>query len=410
MNDKLISTAARRAPGRAWLRRAGMLALLVTLAAPALAQDQGEIEFWKSVQNSKNPAELQAYLDTYPNGRFTALARLRITQLGGKPGTAPAPTAQTPPPSTAMPAPPARAEAPPVREAPAPAPEHAATLGAAIRAGDMTAVQAAVAGGADVNALDERGMPPIGLAALLGKPDIIAYLAANGADVSRNDRFGFTPLMNAAIRGQPEAARVLLALGADPTLKGGNGNDPLGAARPNGPADRRYEGKVAVTKMLEAAIAARSNGAATPKREGRAQESGEAPQQHAANSGAALPPVGLDSLKFPADQPEVSTEAYLQDVAKTVRESTKLACDAPTFYHWKITDWDQPRFQRNTRGVLTSFVDRGYRVTELKSPLDNLRIVRVDNAAPAPASPALLLAFYLEEQTDYYLMACSAGK
>lgn len=262
MNIGADSTPVRDAGRRTRARRAWALALFTVLAAPAFAQDAGEIEFWKSVQNSKNPAEFQAYLDTYPNGRFAPLARLRITQLGGKPAASPAerPAAtpqQAAPASPAPPAEPGRAEAPPAGENPAPAAEHAAGLGAAIRDGDMTAVRAAVAGGADVNALDERGMPPIGLAALLGKPDIIAYLAANGADVNRNDRFGFTPLMDAAIRGQPEAARVLLALGADPTLKGGNGNDPLGAARPNGPADRHYAGKMAVTKLLQAAIAAR---------------------------------------------------------------------------------------------------------------------------------------------------------
>ncbi|MBV9756383.1 MAG: ankyrin repeat domain-containing protein [Alphaproteobacteria bacterium] len=257
-------TAGRAARRRAWAGRAGALAIAIALAAPAFAQDAGEIEFWKSVSDSKNPAELQAYLNTYPNGRFAPLARLRITQLGGKPAAA----AQEPAAPSAQHAAPA---SPAVKETPVATPEHTASLGAAIRAGDMTAVQQAVASGVDVNAWDERGMPPVGLAALLGKPDIIAYLAANGADVNRNDRFGFTPLMNAAIRGQPEAARVLLALGADPALKGINGNDPLGAARPNGATDRRYAGKLAVTKILESAIAARSNGAVTPRREGRAE-------------------------------------------------------------------------------------------------------------------------------------------
>jgi hypothetical protein len=259
---------ARRAPSRDWRWRVGILALLLALGSPALAQEPGEIEFWKSVQNSKNPAELQAYLDTYPHGRFVALARLRIAQLTGKPAPGPA---QQPAPPTAKEETPVSPPSPPVsesmvRETPtAPANPGEATagsvaLGAAIRAGDIGAVKAAVADGVDINAWDDKGMPPIGLAALLGKPDIIVFLAAHGADVNRNDRFGFTPLMNAAIRGQPEAARILIALGADPTLKGGNGNDPTGAARPNGPSDRRYDGKIAVGKVLEAAVAARSSG------------------------------------------------------------------------------------------------------------------------------------------------------
>ena len=60
--------------------------------------------------------------------------------------------------------------------------------------------------------------------------------------------------------------------------------------------------------------------------------------------------------------------------------------------------------------MVTSLAERGYRVSELKSPLNNLRIMRVDNPVPTPAVPALLLGFYLEEQSDYYLVACMAGQ
>lgn len=251
-------------PERSWRGRVGVFAVLLALGSPAFAQDSGEIEFWKSVQNSKNPAELQAYLEAYPQGHFAILARLRLSQLTGKPAPAP-PTAREERPShptippAAPPAEPSATVTAPTTPAVNPEVASAAAikLGAAILAGDMQAVKTAVADGADVNALDDKGIPPIGLAALLGKPDLIVFLAAHGADVNRNDRFGFTPLMNAAIRGQPEAARVLIALGADPVLKGGNGNDPIGAARPNGSSDRRYEGKMAVGKILEAAIAGR---------------------------------------------------------------------------------------------------------------------------------------------------------
>ena len=60
------------------------------IAVPARAQDAGEIAFWESVRDSKNPAELQAYLDAYPQGKFAALARVRIGALGGAPNAAPA--------------------------------------------------------------------------------------------------------------------------------------------------------------------------------------------------------------------------------------------------------------------------------------------------------------------------------
>ncbi len=129
-------------------------------------------------------------------------------------------------------------------------------LAKAIRAGDLDAVKVAVDAGADINALDERKMPPIGVAALLGKTDIINYLAEKGADVNRNDGFGFTPLMCAAQRGQAGAVRALIKHGADPALKGSGGSTPLLCAMPKGPADPIFDEKSAVTKILKDAIAA----------------------------------------------------------------------------------------------------------------------------------------------------------
>lgn len=74
----------------------------LVFAMPAYAQDSGEIAFWDSVKDSKNPAELQAYLEAYPQGKFAALARIRISALGGTPR--PAPTAVTPPREPSQPA------------------------------------------------------------------------------------------------------------------------------------------------------------------------------------------------------------------------------------------------------------------------------------------------------------------
>jgi hypothetical protein len=80
----------------------------VPLFAPhqvAHAQQNAEVIFWDSVKDSKNPAELQAYLDAYPSGTFAALARIRIDALrGGGGGTTPPPGGRT----TAPPAQPPR--------------------------------------------------------------------------------------------------------------------------------------------------------------------------------------------------------------------------------------------------------------------------------------------------------------
>jgi hypothetical protein len=44
-------------------------------------EQQGELAFWASVKDSRNPAVLQAYVDRFPNGMFAGLARLLIEQL-----------------------------------------------------------------------------------------------------------------------------------------------------------------------------------------------------------------------------------------------------------------------------------------------------------------------------------------
>jgi hypothetical protein len=48
-------------------------------AASAAAID---LAFWDSVKGSSNPADLQAYLQRFPNGSFAALARARIKEMG----------------------------------------------------------------------------------------------------------------------------------------------------------------------------------------------------------------------------------------------------------------------------------------------------------------------------------------
>lgn len=53
-------------------------------APPPLAAPQAsaaEIEFWNTVKDARNPAEFKAYLETYPNGTFAALAKVRIRAL-----------------------------------------------------------------------------------------------------------------------------------------------------------------------------------------------------------------------------------------------------------------------------------------------------------------------------------------
>jgi hypothetical protein len=60
-----------------------LLLCLFAVGTPVLAQDSAEVAFWESVRDSKNPDELQAYLDAYPDGKFAPLAKIRIKSLGG---------------------------------------------------------------------------------------------------------------------------------------------------------------------------------------------------------------------------------------------------------------------------------------------------------------------------------------
>ena len=61
-------------------------------AAQATNGGDMELEFWNSIKNSSNPADYQAYLDTYPAGHFAALAKVRVRQAGA--ASAPPPAAE----------------------------------------------------------------------------------------------------------------------------------------------------------------------------------------------------------------------------------------------------------------------------------------------------------------------------
>ena len=56
----------------------------LTTVEPSVAfaeTSPAEITFWETVKDSKDAAELEAYLEAYPNGQFAPLAKLRIKKL-----------------------------------------------------------------------------------------------------------------------------------------------------------------------------------------------------------------------------------------------------------------------------------------------------------------------------------------
>ncbi len=88
-------------------------------------------------------------------------------------------------------------------------------LWAAVRAGDVQAVRAAIENGADVNARNEYGVSALWIAASKAKPEVVECLVAKGADVNTRDDIWYqTPLSSAVGAAQPETVRLLIKAGA----------------------------------------------------------------------------------------------------------------------------------------------------------------------------------------------------
>src|SRR6185437_2479777 len=88
-------------------------------------------------------------------------------------------------------------------------------LNAAVRSGNLPEVERLLASGADPNAPDDRGNPPLLQAAWAGDTAIIASLISHGADVNRrNPEMGGTALLYAVLSGREGTVRLLLRTGA----------------------------------------------------------------------------------------------------------------------------------------------------------------------------------------------------
>ena len=73
------------------------LAIGSATVPPAMAQtpsEAAETALWDSVKDSRDPAEIQTYLDRFPNGIFAPLARIRMRNLQGASSAAPASSTQ----------------------------------------------------------------------------------------------------------------------------------------------------------------------------------------------------------------------------------------------------------------------------------------------------------------------------
>ena len=94
------------------------------------------------------------------------------------------------------------------------------TVHEAALAGDLRRVRELVEGDPELanDASSPDGFPPLGLAAYLGRPEIVKYLLSKGADLNfAAPGVGFTALTGAVDNNHPEVVRILLKAGADPS-------------------------------------------------------------------------------------------------------------------------------------------------------------------------------------------------
>lgn len=101
----------------------------------------------------------------------------------------------------------------------------------AIQAGDIDAVNAAIAAGADVNARDARGWTALMHAANKGYTLMVPLLLEANAEVDIRAPDGATALFMAAVHGHAEIFAELMQAGADASIPGPQGRTPLDVAR-----------------------------------------------------------------------------------------------------------------------------------------------------------------------------------
>jgi cytohesin len=85
----------------------------------------------------------------------------------------------------------------------------ATPLSDAVSGGDLALVKQLLAGGADPNEAPEYDDPPVRLAALLNRPQIVAALLEAGADPDKRREWEMSALGVAAFLGSTEALLVL---------------------------------------------------------------------------------------------------------------------------------------------------------------------------------------------------------
>ena len=116
--------------------------------------------------------------------------------------------------------------------------EHEAKLQAAVRAGDLRAVEACIKDDPNlVCSSDQNGLSPLHLAASFGHLNVVQLLLAGGADIDARNNAGWTCLHEAAYSGHCSVTTLLIANRADVNARSNGGLTPLHYAAAYGHAD-----------------------------------------------------------------------------------------------------------------------------------------------------------------------------
>ncbi len=86
--------------------------------------------------------------------------------------------------------------------------------------GDLSALSAQLAAGADVNALDRYGQSALMLAARAGHIEAVQFLIRANAALDITAKFHLSATMLAIVNGHESVARAIAAAGADLSLTG----------------------------------------------------------------------------------------------------------------------------------------------------------------------------------------------
>ncbi len=97
----------------------------------------------------------------------------------------------------------------------------------AAKMGNLADIEQLLGDGIDVNARDESGGTPLGIAALSGQTEAVAWLIENDADVNSKTNDNSTALHGASFLGQLEVVKLLVRKGADVNARNSRGETPL---------------------------------------------------------------------------------------------------------------------------------------------------------------------------------------